>query len=72
METYSIICEAFTNNMELKGLVKRYEGEIKSPCYINLITDKGEKLYYAEKSNLELDGAGWILMEKHKRGANTS
>lgn len=65
METYSIICEALTDKKAAKEVIKRHEGRIKSPCYINLITDKGEKLYYAERSNLSLEGAGWIVVEKY-------
>lgn len=72
METYSFICEAVTNNRQAKEVIARYEREIKSPCYINLITDKGEKLYYAEKSNLILEGAGWIVMEKCEGIGNIS
>lgn len=72
METYSFICEAVTNNRQAKEVIARYEREIKSPCYINLITDKGAKLYYAERSNLCLEGAGWILMEKYERIGNIS
>lgn len=66
METYSFVCEAVANNRQVKEIVARYEREIKSPCYINLITDNGAKLYYAEKSNLSLEGAGWIIVDKHE------
>lgn len=66
METYSFICETVTNNKEAKELIMRYGEKIKSPCYINLLTDAGEKHYYAEKSNVRIDGAGWIVTEKGK------
>ncbi|PJN53677.1 hypothetical protein PAEVO_03980 [Paenibacillus sp. GM2FR] len=66
METYSFNCEAVTNNRQVKEIVAKYEREIKSPCYINLITDNGVKLYYTEKSNLSIEGAGWIVVEKYE------
>lgn len=67
METYAFFCETITGIKEAKALVKKYEGKIKSPCYINLITGKGEKLFYAEKSNVRIDGAGWIVLDKGER-----
>jgi|GEM_PF-3104722 len=66
METYSFICETVTNIKEAQELIMRQEGKIKSPCYIKLLTDAGEKHYYAEKSNVRIDGAGWIVIEKSK------
>lgn len=66
METYSFICEAVTNNREAKEVIERHEREMKSPCYVNFLTDKGEKRYYAERSNVSLVGAGWIVLEKHE------
>lgn len=72
METYSFICEAVTNNREAKNVISRHEGKMKSPCYVKLLTDKGEKRYYAEKSNLSLNGAGWIVVEKYDGIGNIS
>ncbi|MGC6588007.1 hypothetical protein ACPV3A_24055 [Paenibacillus sp. Dod16] len=64
METYSFICEPVTNNREVKSVIARHESKMKSPCYVSLLTDKGVKKYYAEKSNLSLKDAGWIVVEK--------
>lgn len=66
METYSFICDEITNNKEATAIIKKYESKIQSPCYINLLTNSGEKYYYAEKSNVRIDGAGWIVAEMRK------
>ncbi|WP_411552176.1 hypothetical protein [Paenibacillus lautus] len=66
METYSFICETITNNREVKKMIARNESKMKSPCYVSLLTDNGEKKYYAERSNLSLKDAGWIVVEKRE------
>ncbi|MGE7828879.1 hypothetical protein [Paenibacillus sp. NPDC093718] len=66
METYSFTCEAVTNFREVKKVIARHESKMKSPCYVSLLTDKGVKNYYAEKSNLSLKDAGWIVVEKRE------
>ncbi|WP_338841876.1 hypothetical protein [Paenibacillus glucanolyticus] len=70
METYSIICEAVTNTKDVKNVIARHESKMNSPCYVSLLTDNGEKKYYAEKSNLSLEGAGWIVVEKCEKLGN--
>ncbi|AYB41809.1 hypothetical protein [Paenibacillus lautus] len=64
MDTYSFISEAVTSIREAKEVILRYESKIKSPCYVELLTEKGEKRYYVERSNLSLKGNGWIVVEK--------
>lgn len=66
METYSFICEAVTNKKDVKNVIARHESKMKSPCYVRLLTDRGEKKYYAERSNLSLKDAGWIVVEKQE------
>jgi hypothetical protein len=66
METYSFSCETVSNNRDVKNVIARYESKMKSPCYVSLLTEKGMKKYYAEKSNLSLKNAGWIVVEKRE------
>lgn len=72
METFAFDCETVTNIREAKEVIARHDSMLKSPCYVNLLTDKGEKTYYAEKSNLSLKGAGWIVVEKYEGIGNIS
>lgn len=64
METYSIVCGVVKDTKDAKNVITGHESRIKSPCYVNLLTDKVWKKYYAEKSNLAIQGAGWIVAER--------
>lgn len=65
MKKYSFSCGALTNLKDAKEVILRYQDQISSPCYVDLLTEKGVKEYYVERANI---GTGWIVTERHRFG----
>ncbi|WP_422659143.1 hypothetical protein ACK8P5_00910 [Paenibacillus sp. EC2-1] len=64
METVFIDCQSVKNVREAKGVIMENLRLLKSPCFVDLNTVDGKRHYYAEKSNIGLQGAGWIVVER--------
>lgn len=64
METFSIECGNVNSNKEAKEVIMINQSNLKSPCIVELNAANGKRVYYAEKSNVGISGAGWIVSER--------
>jgi len=65
MNKYSFPSKTLTNLKDAKEVILSYQDQISSPCYVDLLTEKGVHEYYVERANI---GTGWIVTERNRLG----